>query len=271
MYELWRYEPEYPSLSEMRDSVGRDSWVTMMMSKETHLMVVARSMTVQPDVEVQGRKIKESDRAYETVKQLIVSLQLAPGTVIEEAELRLRVGIGRTPLREALYRLVDHGLVVVAPRRGFFVADISAAGLQELSDLRLVLESMAVRLATERSSPSIVPQLRAVLLNTDLSIAAHDLNQLIEIDLSFHRLLAHAAGNQYLEETLDRLYAMMLRFWYLSFERAGQLPDVMHEHANIVNAIEHRDSLGAEAAMRFHVLEFRNKVQAILSQSPRVI
>lgn len=215
-------------------------------------------------METQARKIKESDRAYEAVKQLIVSLRLPPGAVIEEAWLRQQVGVGRTPLREALYRLADLGLVIVAPHRGFFVAEVSATDLQQLTELRLLLEGAAARLSAERAGPALAPELRAALLQTEPAIAAHDLSALIAMDLTFHGLIARASGNRYLEDALDRHYTMMLRFWYLSFDRAGHLPDVMREHQNILSAIEQRDGIGAEAAMRFHVIEFRNKVRAVL-------
>jgi DNA-binding GntR family transcriptional regulator len=210
------------------------------------------------------RKIKESDRAYEAVKHLIVSLQLPPGAVIEEARLRQQVAVGRTPLREALYRLADLGLVIVAPHRGFFVSELSATDLQQLTELRLVLEGTAARLAAERAVPSLAPALRSALRQTEPAIDTHDLSTLISIDLTFHGLIARASGNRYLEDALHRHYTMMLRFWYLSFDRAGHLPDVMREHHNIVGAIEQRDSVSAEAAMRFHVIEFRNKVRALL-------
>jgi DNA-binding GntR family transcriptional regulator len=213
---------------------------------------------------LQARKIKESDRAYETVKQLIVSLQLPPGAVIEEVRLRQQVDVGRTPLREALYRLADLGLVIIAPHRGFFVSELSATDLQQLTELRLVLEGTAARLAAERAVPALATELQAALIRSEPAIDTHDLSTLITIDLTFHSLVARASGNRYLEDALHRHYTMMLRFWYLSFDRAGHLPDVMREHQNIVSAIEQRDSVSAEAAMRFHVIEFRNKVRALL-------
>lgn len=214
--------------------------------------------------EVQAQKVKESDRAYEAVKQLIVSLKLPPGSVIEEAVLRGQVEVGRTPMREALYRLADLGLVVVAPHRGFFVAEILATDLQQLSELRLLLESTAAYLATERSGPTLASELRAILRQSGPAIDTHDLSALINIDLKFHGLIARASGNRYLEDALRRYHLMMLRFWYLSFDRAGHLPDVIREHERIVDAIQARDSTAANAAMRSHVVEFRNKVQALL-------
>lgn len=214
--------------------------------------------------ESQAPKIKESDRAYEAVKQLIVSLQLPPGAVIEEAQLRQQVQVGRTPLREALYRLAELGLVVIAPHRGFFVTEVLATDLQQLTELRLLLEGAAARLAAERAGPALASELRATLRQAEPAIDTHDLSTLIAIDLNFHGLIARASGNRYLEDALHRHYIMMLRFWYLSFDRAGHLPDVMREHQNIVSAMEQRDSVSAEAAMRFHVIEFRNKVRAVL-------
>lgn len=225
-------------------------------------MPVARVAGIDEDA--QSEKIKQSDRAYEEVKQLIISLRLPPGAVIEETRLRQDVGVGRTPLREALYRLADLGLVVVAPHRGFFVTEISATDLQHLTELRLLLEGAAARLAAERAGPSVVAELRAILDDTAAAIDAHDLSKLIAIDLAFHSLIARASLNRYLEDALHRHYLMMLRFWYLSFERAGHLPDVMREHLHIVSAIEQRDGVNAETAMRFHVVEFRNKVRNLL-------
>ncbi len=209
-------------------------------------------------------KVKQSDRAYEALKQLIVSLQLPPGVVIEEARLREQLDVGRTPMREGLYRLADLGLVVVAPHRGFFVAEISATDLHQLTELRLLLEGSAARLAAERSGPLIASRLRTVLVGSEAAIEENALGKLIAIDLSLHGLIAWASGNRYLEDALRRHHTMMLRFWYLSFDRARHLPDVMHEHLNIISAIEQRDSVAAETAMHAHILEFRNKVRGLL-------
>ncbi|MBX3056425.1 MAG: GntR family transcriptional regulator [Anaerolineae bacterium] len=146
-----------------------------------------------------------SQQAYQSIKRKIVYLELEPGAVIDEAVLQDSLGLGRTPIREALQRLEQEKLVTIVPRRGMFVSEISVTDLYQIFELRLTVEALAVRLAARRGSETHWQQMEAVLN----SIPWHDATdqQLIEIDEACHAIIYAAADNHFLEDMLTTCYA----------------------------------------------------------------
>lgn len=158
-----------------------------------------------------------SQTAYKRIKRKIVYLELKPGAVIDESALQAELNLGRTPIREALKRLEMEQLVTIIPRRGMFVSEISITDLYQIFELRAELETLATRLATQRGNKSHWQQMEQVL-NSD---AWHSLTNidLIEIDEACHRIIYAAAGNRFLEHTLNTYYTLSLRLWYFSWLR----------------------------------------------------
>jgi DNA-binding GntR family transcriptional regulator len=200
------------------------------------------------------------NQALSLLRQAVVHLRYAPGAVVSEAELVVQVGLGRTPVREAVARLEQEGLVTVLPRKGIQITPVTLVDLQALCELRMELEGLGARLAAERRSPEQLRLMHGLFAEAPGLIAANDLSQLLELDRDFHTLLARCTKNTYLEETLSRLYNNSLRYWYISFSRAGYLDEVLHEHEAIVAAVAERKGREAEAAMRHHVQRFKEKV-----------
>ena len=120
-----------------------------------------------------GESVSFADRAYYAIRELIVTLELPPGSVVREPELTERLGIGRTPVREALRRLAQERLVEVFPRRGMFVTEVDARDLARLCEVRVALEPEAARLAAERATQADLAELRAVLAELDGGRAGH--------------------------------------------------------------------------------------------------
>src|SRR3954469_21260931 len=114
-----------------------------------------------------GEAVSFADRAYYAIRELIVTLELPPGAVVREPELTERLGIGRTPVREALRRLAQERLVEVFPRRGMFVTEVDARDLARLCEVRLALEPEAARLAAERATQADLAELRTLLAGLD--------------------------------------------------------------------------------------------------------
>jgi DNA-binding GntR family transcriptional regulator len=203
-------------------------------------------------------------QAYQRLRDLIVTLRLQPGALINEAALMDELAVGRTPLREALQRLAGEGLVVLRPRRGAFVAGLSLLDLQQIFELRRVLEGYAAGLAAERATPADLAALQAALDQLPAAGASGDPQALIEVDRAFHRALARAAHNRFLENTLSRLYNLNLRLWYLALDKIGPMHDAVADHQRVLTALRQRDSAQAETALREHITAFQARIKALL-------
>lgn len=205
-----------------------------------------------------------SQQAYERLREGIVTLKLAPGTPINEPALIDELGLGRTPIREALQRLACEGLIVMRPRRGASVAGLSITDLQQIFELRRTLEGYAAALAAERATPADLERLHAVLAALEQIGPAADAQAHMEIDRAFHRALARAAHNPFLESTLARMYMLSLRLWYLALAKIGPMRESIEDLRAVVDAIARHDSAQAEAALRAHITAFQQRIKDIL-------
>jgi DNA-binding GntR family transcriptional regulator len=205
----------------------------------------------------------QADRAYAAVRDMIVSLELRPGAVIDERSLMGRLGIGRTPLREAVRRLAQERLVEVFPRRGTFVTSVDIRDLASLAEVRLVLESHAAAVAAERASDDDRDQMQALIDelpdSTDL-----DTRGLIALDERIHRQVYRCSHNAFLEATLEEYYVLALRIWYLALDRARELEQAVLGHRELLEAIRDGNAEEAERTMRQHVQDFEQAMRRIL-------
>jgi DNA-binding GntR family transcriptional regulator len=188
---------------------------------------------------------------------MVIRGALRPGALIEEAAEMARLGVGRTPLREALQRLAQEDLIEVVPRRGYFVTTISAAEMFQIFEARLSMELQAVRLAAERVTPEAVTEQHALLELARAGMAADNRDPAwnLEIDERFHGLICAASGNRYLAATLTRFYGLSVRTLYLSKIPITLVKDEIHNFVAVFDAIAAGDPDRAERAMRKH-LEF---------------
>jgi DNA-binding GntR family transcriptional regulator len=200
-----------------------------------------------------------ADKAYHEIRGLIVSLELAPGAVIDERELIERLEIGRTPVREALRRLSHEGLVEVYPRRGMFVTGVDVRELARLSEVREVLEPEAARLAAERATDGDRAELSALLAELDAGTS-----ELMELDERIHRAVYRAAHNDLLEATLEQYYVLALRIWSIALDRAHELEEAVEAHRALLEAIQAGDGDRAADTMRAHVQDFEQAMHRVL-------
>jgi len=200
-----------------------------------------------------------ADKAYHEIRLLIVSLELAPGAVIDERELIERLEIGRTPIREALRRLAHEGLVEVYPRRGMFVTGVDVRELARLSEVREVLEPEAARLAAERATEADRAALAALL--DELEAGG---SELMNLDERIHRAVYRAAHNQLLEATLEQYYVLALRIWSIALDRAHELEEAVEAHRALLQAIQAGDGERAADTMRAHVQNFEQSMHRVL-------
>lgn len=207
-----------------------------------------------------GKKLSLRDQAYEAIKKRIVSCELRPGGAVTVADLAEQLQIGRTPVFQAIDRLTVDGLVEVMPRKGVVVAPISMGSLIETIEMRLLNESQAAAWAAQKATPQEIAQLDANLDATSQAARDHDLEQMIECDREFHRMLSSIAGNTILAEFLGNLHDRSLRFWFLSLRAPDHNIRVCEQHRAIVEGIRAHDPAAAEKAMREHITAFHQNL-----------
>lgn len=207
----------------------------------------------------------DTKRAYGRIRERIITLDLAPGSVINEQKLAEELDMGLTPVREALKLLAHDNLVAVTPRHGLYVSDVDAPDLEQLSELRLNLEGFSARLAAQRATDDDLVILEA-LRQEQASTPPEDSKRLFDVDHKFHQAVARAAHNKYLAESLERLFGLSQRLWYLALPKLGFLPGAVEKHVDLAQAIKNRDGDRAEAIMREHVGEFYAQVREVLAE-----
>ena len=205
----------------------------------------------------------QSEEAYARLLERIVRLDMPPGSVVNEARLREELKIGRTPIREALQRLARENLVRSIPHRGTFVTDVNITDLARITEVRVVLEAHAARLAAEKHT-SADAQTTRELLELLRGDRITDQRQLMQLDQRIHRLIYRAAHNPFLEATLERYFNLSLRLWYLVLDRQVGLRRAVDEHIDLLEAVLSSDGELAETIMRKHVIGFEREIRKVL-------
>lgn len=204
-----------------------------------------------------------AEKAYFAIRHKIVSLELRPGAVIDERALIDGLGIGRTPVREALRRLAQEQLVEVYPRRGMFVTTIEIRDLASLCEVREVLESHAASLAAKRAGERELGELRAMIAELDRREPL-DQPALMALDERIHHTIYRAAQNAFLAATLEEYYVLALRIWHLALDRTSELEAAVHSHRPLLAAIVRGDSDAAARFMRKHIADFERSMRRAL-------
>jgi len=203
-----------------------------------------------------------SDRAYAAIRDRLVALEIAPGAPLDEDGLMAELGVGSTPVREAIRRLALEGLVVVYPRRGTFAAAINITSLSDITDVRVQLEGRAAELAATLADDD--DRREAAELIATLAAAEPSQRSLIELDARVHRFVYRCSRNPYLAQDLDRYLNMSLRIWRLTWDRLPPLQDRVREHQQLLELIRGGDAAGARTLARVHVQAFAEEMRAAL-------
>lgn len=215
-----------------------------------------------------SKTIPLGQQAYEQIRQRIITLEYPPGSVLDENELQESLGLGRTPIREAVKRLALENLVTIVPRRGMFVADIGVSDLQRLLEVRLVLESLAVRLAAQRGTAEQWRRMDTLLENPAPSVQ-DDAAALIRADEAFHEVIYEAADNEYLRDSLAVLLRLNERLWYHFLPGSDGLELTTADHRAIADSLRARDAARAEALMVEHIKRVQERLrQRIIDDFP---
>jgi len=200
------------------------------------------------------------DAAYEAIKHRIITCKFKPGEVINETSVSQLLGYGRTPVHQALDRLMLEEMVEVIPRKGVIVKPVILHDVMQMIDVRMINEPQCARLAAERADDTHIEALTAVLARARQAIAGCDVHAMMMLDREFHLQLGAATKNLALAEVLRKLNERSLRFWFISFNTPDHHRSFQEQHEAIFAAVRDRDPEGAESAMRSHIEAFRRSV-----------
>ncbi len=198
-------------------------------------MSLSETEDVDPDLELAGGTL--TDQAYRRLEERIVTLRLEPGAVLSEAGLAQELGIGRTPVREALQRLAGEGLVTIMPRRGVLVSPINVAHQMQLLELRRELERLVARTAAARASQDerrVFADLAGALGRCG---EERDAIAFMRLDRRFNRLTIEASQNPYVVHAMRQIQGLSRRFWYRHYQTVLDLPRCARLHQGVAAAI----------------------------------
>jgi len=202
-------------------------------------------------------------QCFEKIQQALITLELAPGEMTTEAELMQITGFKRTPVRSAVAHLVKQGLLQTLPQKGILVTPLSLDDFLNISDFRVLAETHAAGLVAESISATSAAELRTLFDHAGELIENYELEKYLQIDLQFHRALARHTRNRYLIDTLSQLHNLSVRFWFISFKRAGRLKETLGEHLEIIDALEKHDKAAAQKAMKHHLMQSQRKITSV--------
>ncbi|KAB2914585.1 MAG: GntR family transcriptional regulator [Hyphomicrobiaceae bacterium] len=189
-----------------------------------------------------------TEQAYNRLEEMIVTLALAPGEVLSEQVLSAELGIGRTPIREALQRLAREGLVLVLPRKAIIVTETDPRKQLLVLEVRRELERLLARASAERASDAERRRFRMIAEGMETAARTNDDIAFMRLDRELNTLLAEASHNEYAARAIHFLNGHSRRFWYLHYKQAADLPKVARLHADEARAIAKGDAKRASAA-----------------------
>jgi DNA-binding GntR family transcriptional regulator len=204
--------------------------------------------------------MRESDRVEEELRQLILTLELEPGTAISEASLMKQYSWGRTPLREAIQRLAEQSLLQIVPHQGVVVTSLSVFDFAEMMDAMSMVIGPAAALACQRLTDDNIDQLDKIVNASEKAAQERDFVRVSQLDYKFHRILAEATGNRHLSRYLLHLHQVATRFNFAAWKRDRNANPSIEEHRQIVDILRQRDVEGAKRAMRAHIENARQRI-----------
>ena len=188
-----------------------------------------------------------------TLRQAIKDGLLKPGDRLMEIQLADELGVSRTPIREAIRQLEQEGFVVMVPRRGTYVADISLKDIAQVFEIRSALEELSAGLAAERITPDELESLERILVEINEFIDKGEFDKIVDADIRFHDILYHASRNTRLVDILHNLREQMLRFRSVSMHYPGRLAATWEEHRQMVENIANHNSAMARKVAKKHM------------------
>ena len=201
------------------------------------------------------------DVVFNTLRQAILRGELKPGERLMEIQLANKLGVSRTPIREAIRKLELEGLVLMIPRKGAEVAEITEKSLRDVLEVRRALEELAVELACEKITPEQIQELKDAAASFRDSLQEGDITRIAEADVKFHDVIYLATDNQKLIQLLNNLREQMYRYRVEYLKRSDFHQQLMDEHEEIIETIERGQKDQAVQVVCQHV---DNQVEAVM-------
>lgn len=206
---------------------------------------------------------------FEAIREAIIDGTLRPGERLMEVVLAEELGVSRTPVREAIRKLELEKLVIMVPRKGAYVADVTKRDVAEVFEIRRALEGLAAQLASNRVTEEQLEKLERYLVKISDAIDKGDIEQTISIDVAFHDVLYQASGNQRLEDMISNLREHIQRYRSTSLAYPGRMKQALIEHRKVVEAIANRDADLAKKLAEQHIVNAENSLMEAIFQSKK--
>jgi DNA-binding GntR family transcriptional regulator len=229
---------------------------------------MSASMTIQAETaaaadQPAAREVAKLERAYQRLKQDIMSGAYSPNERLVEAPLTRALGVSRNTLRTVLARLEQEGLIVLEPNRGGRVRAFSLEEAHDMLRVREVLEGLVAGLAAERATPEQHARLRAVVSETAQAVEDDDLMRYTTLNRQFHEQMIEAAGSSQAAASLDLLHFPLVKFQFQVALVPGRKLENVEEHRDLLRAIEAGDADAAERAARMHIRHIRATLERL--------
>ncbi|MEQ8237103.1 MAG: GntR family transcriptional regulator [Syntrophomonadaceae bacterium] len=194
----------------------------------------------------------------DAIRSAIMNGTLQPRERLMEIQMAEELGVSRTPIREALRKLELEGFIVMVPRKGAYVADLSFKDIADVFEIRAALEGLAAGLAAERITEEELEAMERNLVEKQEAIRNNDIDRLVQVDTNFHELLYQASRNQRLSTIISNLREQIQRFRLASLSYPGRNKESLEEHKKLVEAIQARDSQLARQLATEHIENAEN-------------
>jgi DNA-binding GntR family transcriptional regulator len=211
-----------------------------------------------------------TQQAYEAIKEKVITLYFLPGQYLNEGAICDLLGLGRTPVHQALQRLQLEGLVEIVPRKGVIIQPDSIGQIIEFLDARLTVETEITRMAALCAIPQDIQDLQAILdQNSELKNEGGEINAFVERDHAFHAKISEMSRNRVLGDFTKTLHERCTRAWYLHLWQTLDTNASDKQHRGILKAIKNRDGEAAAKAMREHLTNLRDRVARLQNSTQR--
>ena len=210
-------------------------------------------------------------QVFERLREMILSLELTPGTVLSRTELANRYGLSQTPVRDALMKLGEEGLVDIYPQHATVVSQINVTSALQAHFLRRSIELEVVRTLAEQRNAALIAQLRETIARQTELLDLKNYEQFSLLDQAFHRQMYEAAGVPQLWDLVRRLSGHIDRLRRLHLPVEGKTMAVVRDHAEIIDAIENGDVEATQAALRKHLSGTLNQIDQIRTSHPNFL
>lgn len=206
------------------------------------------------------------DVVFNTLREAILKGELKPGERLMELQLASKLGVSRTPIREAIRMLELEGLTVTVPRKGAEVARMTEKDMEDVLQIRKALDELAVGLACDNIEETDLEKLQVALENFEASTRGHDVKKIAQADVEFHDVIYQAANNPKLVNMLNNLREQMYRYRVEYLKNETIYPTLIREHEEIFDCLKRKDRAGVIRVMSYHVVNQEMMVKNIIRE-----